>query len=92
MSPDTERIGSEFASQQILARFLVRSALIVFLAVFITESFWLSLALLSLVAGLSCCAVAVLRKESPTVHLLTSWDEAAGHFAVFALVRAFGQV
>ena len=90
--PDTERIALDDTSQMALWRFLVRSALIVFLALVIQEEFWQSLGFLLFIGGLSCSCAALWRRDSPNSHSLTYWDESVGHYAMFLGLRAFGQI
>jgi hypothetical protein len=92
MSPDTERIALDDTSQLVLWRFLVRSALIVLLALVIQEGFWQSLGFLLFVGGFTCSCAALWRQEPVNSSSLTYWDESVGHYAVFLGLRTVGQI
>jgi len=90
MSPDTERIAIDDVSQQVLRRFVVRSVVIVFLALIVQGEFWQSLALLLFVGGFICSCAALLKNEASDPHSLNYWDESVGHYAVLLFIKALG--
>jgi hypothetical protein len=74
-------------SGQVLARFGVRTFILIAFAAFGSGGFGRSLAALLWMAIVFSAVVAVVKRERPFGTVLNHWDETVAYAAVFSLIR-----
>jgi hypothetical protein len=84
--PDLSR---QLRSTQVIARFLLRTIILVAFASFASVGFGKGLAALLWMSIILSCLIGAIRREAPFGSVLNHWDETAAYAALFALVSTF---
>lgn len=84
----SKKLPVSLGSIRVVARFLLRLAILLLFAAFSGAGFARSMVALLWMATTLCVAVAILRSEPPLDSDLNNWDEAVAYFAVCCLASS----
>ncbi|HWZ38117.1 MAG TPA: hypothetical protein VNY08_07450 [Bradyrhizobium sp.] len=80
----------ELGSRRVLARFVIRTTILVAFAALGSIDFGKSLAALLAMSAILCAVLAVVRREAAFPPAINHWDEALAYAALYFLTVALG--
>ena len=81
-----------YMSREVIARFALRTIVLLAFAAFAGVGFQKSLTALLWMSAIINVIFATTRREFPLANALNHWDEAAAYLAVYCLLTSIGQI